>query len=338
MTAFLSKRQHFFFFFAINPNLLRYYSVFKRFFIILATFASAATEAHAQYDVSFSHYFDMEPTFNAAAVGKQPKLNITAAYALDMAGFENNPNTMYAAADMPVRFIGALHGVGLQFMNDKIGLFSHQRLALQYAYKHKLFGGTISAGVNVGLLSESFDGSKVDAGESSDPALATSKVDGNGLDLGAGLYYNRGPWYVGVSATHLNAPLIELGERNELKIDPTYYLTAGYDIKLRNPFLTVKASALGRTDGVAWRADVTGRLVYTNEKKVMYAGLTYSPNTSVTLLIGGRVHGVMLGYSYECYTSAMSLGNGSHELFIGYQMDLNMTKKGKNRHQSVRIL
>lgn len=46
----------------------------------------------------------------------------------------------------------------------------------------------------------------------------------------------------------------------------------------------------------------------------------------------------MLGYSYECYTSAMSLGNGSHELFIGYQMDLNMTKKGKNRHQSVRIL
>ena len=135
MTAFLSIRQHFFFFFAINPNLLRYYSVFKRFFIILATFASAATEANAQYDVSFSHYFDMEPTFNAAAVGKQPKLNITAAYALDMAGFENNPNTMYAAADMPVRFIGALHGVGLQFMNDKIGLFSHQRLALQYAYK-----------------------------------------------------------------------------------------------------------------------------------------------------------------------------------------------------------
>ena len=131
MITFLSIRQHFFFFFAINPNLLRYYSVFKRFFIILATFASAATEAHAQYDVSFSHYFDMEPTFNAAAVGKQPKLNITAAYALDMAGFENNPNTMYAAADMPVRFIGALHGVGLQFMNDKIGLFSHQRLALQ---------------------------------------------------------------------------------------------------------------------------------------------------------------------------------------------------------------
>ena len=70
----------------------------------------------------------------------------------------------------------------------------------------------------------------------------------------------------------------------------------------------------------------------------MYAGLTYSPTTSVTVLIGGRVHGVTLGYSYECYTSAISPGNGSHELFIGYQMDLNMTKKGKNLHKSVIIL
>ena len=323
---------------AIIAAFCRYNSVFKRIFIISALLAGGTAGAYAQYDASFSHYFDMEPTFNAASVGKQSKLNISAAYAITMAGFENNPNTMSAAADMPVRFLGAMHGVGLQFLNDKIGLFTHQRIALQYAYKHRLAGGTISGGVNVGLLTESFDGSKADPGESSDPAIATSQVDGNGLDLGAGLYYTHNRWYVGVSATHLNSPLINLGERNELKIDPTYYLTAGYDIKLRNPWLTIKTSALGRTDGVAWRADITGRLVYTNEKKVMYAGLAYSPTNSVTLLIGGSVHGIMLGYSYECYTSAISMGNGSHELFVGYQVDLNMTKKGKNKHKSVRIL
>lgn len=312
--------------------------MFKRSYIILALLASVATAAHAQYDASFSHYFDLEPTFNAAAVGKQSKLNIAAAYAIDMAGFEHNPNTMYAGADMPVRFLGALHGVGLQFMNDKIGLFSHQRIAVQYAYKSRLLGGTLSIGVNAGLLSEGFDGSKVDVDESNDPALATTDIKGNAFDIGAGLYYTHGPWYAGISATHLTAPLVRMGEKNELQIDPTYYITGGYDIKLRNPYLTIKTSALGRTDGVAWRADVTGRLVYTNEKRVMYAGLAYSPTNSVTLLIGGRVHGVMLGYSYEYYTSAISPGNGSHELFIGYQMDLNMTKKGKNKHKSVRIL
>ena len=312
--------------------------MFKRYIIILATLATAAGTVRAQYDASFSHYFDMEPTFNAAAVGKQSKLNITAAYALTMAGFEHNPNTMVAEADLPFIFAKGLHGAGLQFVSDNIGLFAHQRIAVQYAYKHRLFGGTLSVGANIGLISESFDGSKADPGESSDPALATTKVDGNGLDLGAGLYYTHRSWYVGLSATHVNAPLIELGDRNELKIDPTFYLTGGYDIKLRNPFLTIKTSVLARTDGVAWRADVTGRLVYTTDKKVMYAGLSYSPTNSLTLLIGGRVHGVMIGYSYEYYTSALSFGNGSHELYLGYQMDLNLTKKGKNKHKSVRIL
>ncbi|MBQ9262542.1 MAG: type IX secretion system membrane protein PorP/SprF, partial [Prevotella sp.] len=131
---------------------------------------------------------------------------------------------------------------------------------------------------------------------------------------------------------------VELGEKNELNISATYYLTGGYNIQLRNPFLSIHTSALGRTDGVAWRADVTGRLKYTHEKRVMYAGLSYSPDKSVTILIGGNFHGIHLGYSYEVYTSAISPGNGSHELFVGYQTDLNFGKKGRNLHKSVRIL
>ena len=70
----------------------------------------------------------------------------------------------------------------------------------------------------------------------------------------------------------------------------------------------------------------------------MYAGLSYSPDKSVTILIGGNFHGIHLGYSYEVYTSAISPGNGSHELFVGYQTDLNFGKKGRNLHKSVRIL
>lgn len=312
-------------------------NVFKSRLIISTMAVLVSCAARAQYDVSFSHYFDMEPSFNAAAVGKQAKLNVTAAYAMAMAGFENNPQTMYAAADIPFIFAKGLHGAGVQFMNDKIGLFTHQRLAIQYAYKHKLFGGTISAGLSAGLLSEGFDGSKLDLGETGDNALPTSKVDGSGLDLGVGLYYTHGQWWAGASVQHVNSPTISL-ERSELKIEPTYYLTGGYNIKLRNPFLTVIPSMLVRYDGVAYRADITGRLVYKNDKKTMYGGLAYSPDNSVTFLFGGNVHGVILGYSYEMYTSAITPDNGSHELFLGYQMDINLIKKGKNKHKSVRIL
>jgi type IX secretion system PorP/SprF family membrane protein len=280
----------------------------------------------------------METAFNPAAAGKQSLLNVAAAYNMTLAGFEHNPRTMFISGDMPFYALRNYHGVGLQILNDDIGLFSHKLVAAQYAYRLKLFGGWLGIGVQGALLSESFDGSELDTEQDNDRAFSTSKVDGTGIDLGAGVYYTHGQWYVGASAQHLNAPRVELGETNEINLSQTYYLTGGYNIRLRNPFLTIHTSALGRTDGVAWRADLTGRLKYTNDQKVMYAGLSYSPGNSVTVLIGGNFHGITLGYSYEAYTSAINIGNGSHELFVGYQTDINLYKKGRNRHQSVRIL
>ena len=298
----------------------------------------SVTKTSAQYDVSFSHFWDMEPYYNPAAAGKENILNIAAAYAMSFTGFENNPKSMYIGADMPIYFLKKYHGVGVSLLNDQIGLFTHQRLALQYAYKQKLFGGTLSIGLQLGFISEKFDGSKVDVEDSSDPALTKSDVNGSAMDLAAGIYYTHGSWYVGVSAQHINAPLVELGETNELQIDRTIYLTGGYNIKLRNPFLTIHPSALIRTDGSSYRADIAGLLVYTNDKKMLYGGVAYSPSNSVTAHIGGLFHGVKIGYSYEIYTSGISLANGSHELFIGYQTTLNLYKKGKNKHKSVRLL
>lgn len=318
---------------------MRYIIVLKQVcYILFIVVCCAALPAKAQYDPAFSHYWAMEPSFNPAAVGKESKLNVAGAYNMTLAGFENNPRTMYAGVDMPFYFLKNYHGVGAQFVNDQIGLFSHKKFALQYAFRFKLFGGMLGVGVNLGMLSESFDGSKVDTETPNDPAFPTSEANGSGLDLGAGLYYRHGPWYAGVSVLHANAPEMELGERQTLKVDRTYYLTGGYNIKLRNPFLSIHPSVLGRYDGIAYRVDVSGRIKYTNDNKVMWAGLGYSPTNSVTVMIGGNFHGIILGYSYEVYTSAINIGNGSHELFVGYQTDLNLQKKGRNKHKSVRIL
>ena len=260
----------------------------------------------AQYDVSFGHYWAMEPSFNPAAVGKEDKLNIVGAYANQLSGFENNPKTMYAAADMPFYAMNSYHGVGIQFINDAIGLFTHKRFGLQYAYQPQLWGGKMSVGVQATMLSEAFDGSKLEVIDTGDKALPTSSVNGTAFDISAGIYYNHRSWYAGVSVLHLNAPKVELGERNEIDVSSTYYLTGGYNIRLKNPFLTIHTSFLGRTDGVAYRADISGRLKYTHEKRVMYAGVSYSPSTSVTVQIGGDIHGVHVGYSYEIYTSAIN--------------------------------
>lgn len=294
--------------------------------------------AAAQQEPSFSHYWAMEPSFNPAAAGKEAKINVTGAYAMTMVGFEHNPHTMYVGGDMPFVLLNTTHGVGLQLWSDNIGLFTHQRLGVQYAYKQKLLGGVLSIGVQAGLLSEKFKGSELDLETASDPTFATSDDNGTAMDLSAGLYYTHGSWYAGVSVLHATAPSIELGERSIYDVSRAFYLTGGYNIKLRNPFLTIHPSLLARYDGVGYRMDVTARLKYTHEKRTMYAGVAYSPGNSVTAMIGGLFHGVSLGYSYEVYTSAISFGNGSHELFVGYQTELNLYKKGRNRHQSVRIL
>lgn len=310
----------------------------KRLTIITLWLVLGFSEARAQYDATFSHYFDLEPTFNPAAVGKQPKLNITGAYAMSMAGFENNPRTMVLAADMPFVFAGMNHGAGVQLMNDQIGVFKHQRIALQYAYKLKLGSATLGLGLQGALLLENIDGTRLDPADANDHALPTSEETGNAVDLGVGLYYMARTWYVGLSAQHLNSPGVELGERHELHIAPTYYLTSGCNISLRNPFVKIKPSALVRTDGTGYRADISTRVEYTNEKRLLYAGVSYAPTISVTGMVGGRFHGIVLGYSYEMYTSAIKPGNGSHELFVGYEQELNFVKKGKNKHKSVRLL
>lgn len=284
----------------------------------------------------------MPTAFNAAAAGKSDQLNIVGVYNLSLAGFENSPKTAFIAGDMPFVALKSIHGVGVQLMSDMIGLFNHQRITAQYALRKRLGGGWFSGGIQVGLLNEKFRGSDVVLGETGDDVFPTSDVDGNALDLGVGLYYSRkgraSEWHAGVSGTHLTSPKVSMGEKYELNVPAMFYATGGVTWQLRNPTLRVATSALVQSDGVTYRGDITGRLIYSYDKRVFYGGLSYSPTNSVTVLVGANFHGIMLGYSYEAYTNGISLKNGSHELFIGYKTDIELGKKGKNYHQTTRTL
>lgn len=297
--------------------------------------------ARAQYDAAFTNYWALQSYFNPAASGLAGQLNIQGAYSLQLLGFENAPSTMLATADMPLFFIGPRHGVGAGFMNDDIGLWSNKKFYIQYAYHQPLWGGNLSIGVRPGFLTDTFDGSEVDLGQTGDPAFPTSQVSGNAFDLDAGVRYTyKKIWYVGMSAMHCMAPTIRLGDdkNNEISISPLFCMTGGYNIKFRAPQYQLMTSAILRSDMKNWRGDVTARLGYNNEKLNMYAGLGYSPTNSVSVLVGGVFAGFKVGYSYEIYTRGVGALNGTHELVVGYQTDLNLSKKGKNLHKSVRIL
>ncbi len=300
-----------------------------------------AMACRAQYDVAFSNYWALQSFYNPAATGLDGRLNVQGAYSMQMVGFEDAPATMYAGADLPVFFLNPNHGMGAGFMNDKAGIFSTQRFYLQYAYHQPLLGGRLSIGLRPVMLSQGLSGSNIDTEESNDPAFPTSDVKGTAFDLDAGLRFSyKQTWYVGISAMHCLSPTVSLGDDKsyEVKMAPTFYLTGGYRLPMKDRRYALATAAAFRTDMQDWRADVTARLCYDGSKHKMYGGLSYSPTRSVTVLLGIDFHGVNVGYAYEIYTGGIGALHGTHELVLGYQTDLNLFKKGKNKHKSVRLL
>ena len=299
----------------------------------------------AQDDVAFTNFWNFQSFYNPAAAGRSGQLDVKGIYRMEMAGFEDAGQTMLIQGDLPMFFVpkAERHGMGAGFMDDKIGLFSTKRLWLQYAYHHP-FGkkNILSAGVKFAMLSNGFDGSDVDLGEgSNDELVPSSNVTGTGFDLDFGLRFERkNLWYAGVSVMHLVSPKVNLGEEKQYQVrtSPTIYAGGGYAFKFKVPEFSLKTDAMVRTNLQSWRADVSGRLCYDGEKGKMYAGLNYSPMVSVALLLGITYQGVNVGYSYEMYTGGIAVQNGTHEIHISYLMELNLTKRGKNRHQSVRWL
>ena len=297
--------------------------------------------AKAQFDAAFTNSWAMQSYFNPAAAGLDGLLNVKAAYSMQMVGFEDAPKTMLITGDMPLFFLGPSHGVGLGLYNDKAAIFSTQKISLTYAFHLKLWGGTMSVGVRPALLIEKTDGSKLDLIDSNDPAFTTSESKGQTIDLDFGLRYSyKKLWYAGASVHHLMGPTITVGDdkTHEVSIDPVFFLTGGYRFKFRYPRYAIAMDGILRSDLQNWRGDITARLEYNGEKHKLYGGVMYSPMNSVGLLLGYNFHGINIGYSYEVYTGGIGIQNGTHEIMIGYQTELNLGKKGKNLHKSVRLL
>ena len=312
----------------------------KKYLFIALMLVCTVCTVQAQSDAHFTHYWKMLNYFNPAGAGFEGKLTTYAAYSNQMTGFEGNPKTMLINIDAPIPFIRSDHSLGLGIVNDDIGLFSNQRLYLNYAYGFKLFKGRFVIGAQIGLINSKFENKDIDfgGGSSNDPAFPSGNADGNNLDVGAGILYQHKYFYAGVSAFHLNAPLIELGERNEIQVDPYLNFLAGGNIPLKNTLLSIQPSLMFMTDFVSWRADISAQATYNYNEKVFFGGITYSPMTSVALFLGIEMMNITLSYGYEIFTSGVGAANGNHDLYIGYKIDLGTFKKGKNKHNSIRVL
>lgn len=297
-----------------------------------------ANRVQAQQDVAFLHYWRMETQWNPAAVGQSPQLSIQGAVQTHTMGYEQAGSTMWAGADMAFALGRTFHGVGAMFLNDNIGLFSHKRFSLQYAYHQPWRGGTIALGLQADMLQEGIDGSKADLGDKNDPAFPTTQVNGSAFDLSVGSYYQRKGFRLSAAYHHLAAPTVRLGETHELPIRGVLNVGTQYNIRTSSPLFTITPSAMLRSDFTDYRVDLTLRGEYKFENRLIFGGINYAPQRSVGLFVGGTLQGIDISYGYEANTSGLGLGAGQHEIVIAYRLPIDLGKKQRNLHKSVRWL
>lgn len=320
--------------------------------------------AMAQFDAQSAFYMFFHSQYNPAAVGQTDFMQASGAYRIQWVGIDNAPQTGYFQFQSPFKIVKTRHGAGARFMTDKIGLFNNQTGAVQYAYKYPLGDGFISAGIDLGIISVTFKGSKVfipeyetnaseggneEGGGSGQAAgqttpyhnssdIAIPKADKSDIkfDMAVGVYYSNPRWYAGVSYSHVTRPVMKIGDYTDITIYGTLYAMAGYNWVLRNKKFMLKPSFMLKSDFRSWTMDLSVLLDY-NER--IRGGVSYRWGDAVGFIFGGDIiPGLQLAYAYELPASKiLQASSGSHEVCLGYSFNIFGRKK-HHKYKSIRLL
>ena len=315
----------------------------KRIFILFIALLVGLPAAKAQQDAALSHYFMATAYYNPAAAGNSEDLKMLALFNQQMTGFTRSARSFFVTADMPLKLGKTNHGIGMAVRVESIGLFQYTFAGVQYAYKHKLFGGTLSGGIQLGFVNESFNADSIYIPQSNfhvqeDEAFPQSgTVSAMGFDINLGLFYTHKNFYAGIGYTHVTAPELQLEETVYGYIGSLLNFMGGYNIKLNNPLFELKPSVFYMTDLMNHHLDVTARIEY---NKMFNGGISWKMNESVGVLLGANIGRFSLGYSFGYPTTAINRASsvGNHEIVLQYRLKLKKTKTGNTRHKSVRIL
>ena len=169
------------------------------------------------------------------------------------------------------------------------------------------------------------------------------------MDLAFGLRYEHKWFNAALSATHLTSPTVTMNMANseggsetsgtqkyQFQAKRTFYLMAQGNIPIKNTLFELLPSVLVRSDLDFTTADITARARY---RKFFSFGIGYAWNEGISVNLGVDIKNFYIGYAYEYPTSAIrSASSGTHELFVGYSLKLDLSDKNKHRHKSVRIL
>ncbi len=319
----------------IFPNEVKYIILPILFFVM------GLGSVYGQWDPQLSQYWRMKNYYNPAFIAETNNIESALLHRRQWEGFTDPPISSIVSMNMPVKFFGKEHGVGIIMTNEKFGLFSNTyMMGGQYMYKFKFKNNKfLHIGIQGGMLNIDFDAASIHIPESdyhdqNDPAKPTGSGSKT-VDGGLGVAWIAPKYYVGFSVNHLWEPKFDIAEDRSAFVGRTYYLMGGYNIMLNNPLLELQPSAFLKSDAVVWQLDLTSKVEY---NKMFNGGISWRKGEGFVFLLGVKIRNIDAGYSYDLNTgSALSASNGSHELFIRYSIPLTK-KREPGPSKSIRIL
>ncbi|MFH0895509.1 MAG: type IX secretion system membrane protein PorP/SprF [Bacteroidota bacterium] len=281
----------------------------KRFYITV-TLAMFAGFVSAQNDIQLSQQNFSRITYNPAATGNSEYLNVALFAREQWLGYDNAPSTQVLNAHK--YFDKYKLGVGLQVVNDKLGIENTFNIKMAYAYHVWLQDKMIlSFGLSAGIIYKNLDGTNMILQEANDPLAFYGKSSKLKPDFDFGVELNTPSYGFGASTTHLHTGL--KGSDN-FNMPRHYYLYGKYNYKPTEDITVIPQLGLNSTQYITiFEVNVVG-----NYKDLFWAGCSWRRKDAFVIMAGAKIHPMLkIGYAYDIGMGPVkSYSSGSHEIML----------------------
>ncbi len=292
----------------------------KKILIITSIFF-LALGTKAQQDAMFTHYMFNTLAVNPAYAGSRDALTVTGLHRSQWVSFPGAPVTQTLTLHTPLAYENT--GVGLSFVNDKIGPVNKTSFYADFSYKIKVTKkASLAFGLKGGLNLMNNNLSELNLDDAADPAFAANIQSKLLPNFGFGMYYYTDRYYVGLSVPKLLendfVANTTSGGTNLTSEHRHYFFIAGSVFDL-NETIKLKPTAFVKvTNGAPVEGDVTASFIFNDKFSI---GGMFRTGDAVGILAGINITDQFtLGYSFDwSFTNTTMVYNGgSHEIMLRY--------------------
>ena len=286
-----------------------------KFLLIALMFTAFA--ALAQQDAQYTQYMYNTINVNPAYAGSRGVMSIFGLHRTQWVGLDGAPVTNAASINTPIN--NSNLGVGLSFVNDKIGPTNENAISADVSYTVKTSETfKLSFGVKGTANLFNLDVNKLNPQDAGDPQF--QNLDNTFTpNIGAGVYYHSDKMYVGLSVPNFFET--KRYSDNDVALNAermNFYLIAGYVFDLTYNLKFKPALLTKAVEGAPLQVDVSANFLY-NDKFML--GAAWRWDAAVSAMAGFQItDGLFIGYGYDHETTRLRRFNsGSHEIFLRYE-------------------